>query len=205
MNFDGKSGKHLEDAIMQFSTLPGIGKKTALRFALHLLRKSETDVEAFAGAILSLKHDTKFCEVCHNISDNELCHICSDNTRDKAKICVVEGLNDVIAIESTAQYNGVYHILGGIISPMEGVSPGDLNISTLLNRIENSEINEVILALPTTMEGDMTNYYINRKIVGKCSDITILARGVAIGDELQYTDEITLGQSILNRKPFVQK
>lgn len=205
MNFDGKSGKHLEDAIMQFSTLPGIGKKTALRFALHLLRKSETDVEAFAGAILSLKHDTKFCEVCHNISDNELCHICSDNARDKAKICVVEGIHDVIAIESTAQYNGVYHILGGIISPMEGVSPGDLNISTLLNRIENSEINEVILALPTTMEGDMTNYYINRKIVGKCSDITILARGVAIGDELQYTDEITLGQSILNRKPFVQK
>jgi recombination protein RecR len=205
MNFDGKSGKYLEDAILQFSGLPGIGKKTALRFALHLLRKNENEVEAFASAIVSLKKDTRFCSICHNISDEDICHICSDNSRDNTKVCVVEGIHDVMAIESTSQYNGVYHVLGGIISPMEGVSPSDLNILSLIDRINTSTISEVILALPTTMEGDTTNYYINRKIADKGVEITILARGVAIGDELQYTDEITLGQSILHRKPFVQK
>lgn len=205
MNFDGKSGKYLEDAIMQFSTLPGIGKKTALRFALHLLRKQEHEVEAFASAVVSLKKDTRFCNICHNISDEDICHICSDNSRDTAKICVVEGIHDVMAIESTSQFNGVYHVLGGIISPMDGISPSDLNIMTLVDRINAGGVAEVILALPTTMEGDTTNYYINRKIADKGAEITILARGVAIGDELQYTDEITLGQSILNRKPFVNK
>ncbi len=205
MNFDGKSGKYLDDAIMQFSTLPGIGKKTALRFALHLLRKQDHEVEAFASALVSLKKDTKFCNICHNISDFDTCHICNDNSRDKTKICVVEGIHDVMAIESTSQFNGVYHVLGGIISPMEGVSPSDLNIMSLIDRLNSDNVNEVILALPTTMEGDTTNYYINRKIADKGPSVTILARGVAIGDELQYTDEVTLGQSILNRKPFVNK
>lgn len=205
MNFEGKSGKYLEDAIMQFASLPGIGKKTALRFALHLLRRQEHEVEIFASAILSLKKDTKFCSICHNISDEDTCVICRDNSRDRSKICVVEALHDVMAIESTAQYKGLYHILGGIISPMEGISPADLNIISLIDRINAGGISEIILALPTTMEGDTTNYYISRKITDKNIEITTLARGVAIGDELQYTDEITLGQSILNRKAFIQK
>lgn len=202
MGFEGKSGKYLEDAILQFSSLPGIGKKTALRFALHLLRKPEHEVEAFTSSLLSLKKDTKFCSICNNISDDDICHICADKSRDNSKICVVEGIHDVLAIESTSQYNGVYHVLGGVISPMEGVSPSDLNISTLLARVDNENVTEVILALPTTMEGDTTGYFINKKIIGKGADVTMLARGVAIGEELQYTDEITLGQSILNRKPF---
>jgi recombination protein RecR len=205
MNFEGKSGKYLEDAIMQFASLPGIGKKTALRFALHLLRRPEHEVEIFASAILSLKKDTKFCSICNNISDEDTCVICRDNNRDRSKICVVEAIHDVMAIESTAQYKGLYHILGGIISPMEGVSPADLNINSLIERINVGGISEIILALPTTMEGDTTNYYISRKITDKYIEITTLARGVAIGDELQYTDEITLGQSILNRKAFIQK
>jgi recombination protein RecR len=205
MNFEGKSGKYLEDAIMQFASLPGIGKKTALRFALHLLRRQEHEVEAFASAVLSLKKDTKFCSICHNISDEDICNICKDFTRDKSKICVVEAIHDVMAIESTAQYKGLYHILGGIISPMEGISPADLNINSLIERLKSGEVSELILALPTTMEGDTTNYYISRKISDLKIEITTLARGVAVGDELQYTDEITLGQSILNRKPFVQK
>ncbi|MDD3861148.1 MAG: recombination mediator RecR [Bacteroidales bacterium] len=205
MNFEGKSGKYLEDAIMQFASLPGIGKKTALRFALHLLRRPEHEVEIFASAILSLKKDTKFCSICNNISDEDTCVICRDNNRDRSKICVVEAIHDVMAIESTAQYKGLYHILGGIISPMEGVSPADLNINSLIERINAGGISEIILALPTTMEGDTTNYYISRKITDKDIEITTLARGVAIGDELQYTDEITLGQSILNRKAFIQK
>ncbi|MDD3741543.1 MAG: recombination mediator RecR [Bacteroidales bacterium] len=205
MNFEGKSGKYLEDAIMQFASLPGIGKKTALRFALHLLRRPEHEVEIFASAILSLKKDTKFCSICNNISDEDTCVICRDNNRDRSKICVVEAIHDVMAIESTAQYKGLYHILGGIISPMEGVSPADLNINSLIERINVGGISEIILALPTTMEGDTTNYYISRKITDKDIEITTLARGVAIGDELQYTDEITLGQSILNRKAFIQK
>lgn len=205
MNFDGKSAKYLEDAIIQFSSLPGIGKKTALRFALHLLRKQETEVEAFASAIVSLKKDTKFCSVCHNIADNEVCHICGDLSRDKSKVCVVEGIHDVMAVESTSQFNGVYHVLGGIISPMEGISPNDLNIKTLTDRVSTGDIKEIILALPTTMEGDTTSYYIHRKIGDYNIEITMLARGVAIGDELQYTDELTLGQSILNRKPFINR
>lgn len=205
MNFEGKSGKHLENAIMQFASLPGIGKKTALRFALHLLRKQEHEVESFATAVLSLKKDTRFCSICHNISDEDICTICKDITRDRSKICVVEAIHDVMAIESTAQYKGLYHVLGGIISPIDGISPADLNIKSLIERIETEEIRELILALPTTMEGDTTNYYISRKISNVKIEITTLARGVAVGDELQYTDEITLGQSILNRKPFVQK
>ncbi|MCK9255333.1 MAG: recombination protein RecR [Bacteroidales bacterium] len=204
MRFDNKSGKFLEDAIMQFSSLPGIGKKTALRFALHLLRRPETEVENFANSILSLKKDTKFCTVCNNISDNELCSLCSDKTRDFSKICIVEGIHDIMALESTSQYNGLYHVLGGVISPMEGISPSDLNLANLFTRLDQGNIQEVIFALPATMEGDTTNYFINRKIENKNIEITVLARGVAIGDELQYTDEITLGQSIINRKPFTK-
>ncbi len=202
MRFDGKSGKYLEDAILQFSSLPGIGKKTALRFALHLLRRPENEVENFAKAILSLKKDTKFCSICNNISDMDICHVCADKTRDSSKVCIVEGIHDILAIESTSQYNGLYHVLGGVISPMEGISPTDLNLTDLFLRIEKNNINEIIFALPATMEGDTTNYYINRKLNGENIEVTILARGLAIGDELQYTDEITLGQSIVNRKPF---
>ncbi|MDR2011131.1 MAG: recombination mediator RecR [Bacteroidales bacterium] len=205
MDFDGKSSKLLEEAIIQFSSLPGIGKKTALRFALHLLKKNENEVETFATTILKMKTETRFCKICNNISDNDICSICEDKTRNKELICVVEGIHDVMAIESTSQYNGTYHVLGGIISPMEGIGPADLSILPLIERTKSEKISEIILALPTTMEGDTTNYYISRKIINPDIEITTLARGVAIGDELQYTDEITLGQSILHRKPFTVK
>ena len=198
----GKSSKILDDAIAQFSTLPGIGKKTAMRFALFILKRSNEEVQAFADAISKLKLETKFCEICNNITDENICSICTDNCRDKSLVCVVEGIHDIMAIESTSQYNGAYHVLGGVISPMEGTSPSDLNINSLIERILTNEISEVVLALPTTMEGDTTSFYINRKIDNQAVKITTLARGVAIGDELQYTDEITLGQSIVNRKLF---
>lgn len=202
MNYNGKSSKLLDDAISQFSSLPGIGKKTATRFALFLLRKSETDVANFVNAIQKMKQETKFCKICNNISDNEICTICTDNSRDKSIVCIVEGIHDVMAIESTSQFNGQYHVLGGVISPMDGIGPGELNIAPLIQRINSGNIKEIILALSTTMEGDTTNFYINRKIANFDINVTLLARGVAIGDELQFTDEITLGQSILNRKPF---
>lgn len=202
MNYNGKSSKLLEDAISQFTTLPGIGRKTATRFALQLLRKSEEEVEQFTSAIQKMKLETKFCSVCNNISDSEICSICSDKSRNKAQVCVVEGIHDILAIESTSQYNGLFHVLGGIISPMDGIGPGDINVTSLIERVKSGVVDEIILALPTTMEGDTTNFYINRKLNNTKVNVTILARGVAIGDELQYTDEITLGQSILNRKPF---
>ncbi|MDR2836105.1 MAG: recombination mediator RecR [Bacteroidales bacterium] len=204
MNFEGKSSKILEEAVNQFSILPGIGKKTALRFSLFLLKKEITDIQNFTETILKLKTDLKFCKICHNISDEEICPICKDNKRNKQIICVVENINDVLAIESTMQYKGLYHVLGGIISPMDGISPSDLNISSLIARIDNEKISEIIFALPTTMEGDTTNYYISRKILNPNITLTILARGIAVGNELQYTDEITLGQSILYRKPFAK-
>ncbi len=205
MSFYGKSSKLLDEAIAQFTVLPGIGRKTATRFALHLLRKSEEDVERFTNSIKSMKLETKFCTICNNISDSDICSICSDKSRNKSQVCVVEGIHDIIAIESTSQYNGLFHVLGGIISPMDGVGPGDININSLINRVFSGGIEEVILALPTTMEGDTTNYYISKKLSEANVVITMLARGVAIGDELQYTDEITLGQSIINRKPFANK
>ena len=198
-----KSVKLLEDAVLQLSTLPGIGKKTALRFALHLLNKSDDEVEKFTNTILTMKTDIKFCKICNNLSDNDICHLCNDNSRNKTIICIVENIQDVMSIESTMQYNGLYHVLGGVISPMDGVSPSDLNIQNLIERTKSQEITEIILALPTTMEGDTTNYYISRKITNPNIKITILSRGVAIGNELQYTDEITLGQSIINRKLYV--
>ncbi len=202
MNYNGKSSKLLEDAISQFSTLPGIGRKTATRFALQLLRKSDEEVEQFTSSIRKMKLETKFCSICNNISDIDICTICSDKSRNRALVCVVEGIHDILAIESTSQYNGLFHVLGGIISPMDGVGPNDINVSSLIERANSGELEEIILALPTTMEGDTTNFYINRKLNNSDVKVTILARGVAIGDELQYTDEITLGQSIINRKPF---
>ena len=210
----------LSDAVDQFASLPGVGRKTALRLVLHLLRQPDKDVEAFAGALTRLKQEVKYCRVCHTISDHEVCPICQSHSRDKHTICVVENVQDVMSIENTGQYNGLYHVLGGIISPMDGVGPSDIEIDSLVNRIEKDDIREVILALPTTMEGDTTNFYIYRRLQNLTKDdiasspdrliaslphplkISQIARGVAIGNELEYTDEITLGRSIVNRIEF---
>lgn len=191
------------------ASLPGVGKRTALRLVLHLLRQSEQDVEAFAGSFLRLKKDVVYCRECHNISDTELCPICASVRRDHATICVVENVQDVMSIENTGQYTGVYHVLGGVISPMEGIGPKDLEIDSLVERVAKGGVEEIILALPTTMEGDTTNFYIYRRIQNlvvslQPSDlkITQIARGVAVGNQLEYTDEITLGRSIVNRTEF---
>ncbi|MEE4116899.1 MAG: recombination mediator RecR [Marinilabiliaceae bacterium] len=192
----------LENAVSEFSSLPGIGRKTALRLVMHLLRQSEIDVERFGENIIRLKKEVHYCSKCHNISDSEICDICNDSTRDESLLCVVENIRDVIAIENTGQYRGLYHVLGGIISPMDGIGPSDLNITSLEEKVKSGTIREVILALSTTMEGDTTNFYIYRKIGLNKLKITTLSRGVAIGDELEYTDEITLGRSIINRTPF---
>ena len=203
----------LSDAVDQFASLPGVGRKTALRLVLHLLRQPDKEVEAFAGALTRLKQEVKYCRVCHTISDQEVCPICQSHSRDKHTICVVENVQDVMSIENTGQYNGLYHVLGGIISPMDGVGPSDIEIDSLVNRIEKDDIREVILALPTTMEGDTTNFYIYRRLNNATPHYTTLnnptplkisqiARGVAIGNELEYTDEITLGRSIVNRIEF---
>ena len=202
----------LSDAVEQMASLPGVGRKTALRLVLHLLRQPDKDVEAFAGALTRLKQEVKYCRVCHTISDQEVCPICQSHSRDKHTVCVVENVQDVMSIENTGQYNGLYHVLGGIISPMDGVGPSDIEIDSLIKRIEQGEIQEVILALPTTMEGDTTNFYIYRRLQNAYSQspiannqglkISQIARGVAIGNELEYTDEITLGRSIINRIEF---
>lgn len=192
----------LENAVNEFASLPGIGRKSALRLVMHLLRQSSNDVERFGETLIKLKKEIHYCRECHNISDNELCDICSDRSRNSSIICVVENIRDVIAIENTGQYSGLYHVLGGIISPMDGIGPSDLNIASLEEKISKGAISEVILALSTTMEGDTTNFYIYRKISPSGIKISILARGVAIGDELEYTDEITLGRSIINRTLF---
>ena len=201
----------LDNAVDQFSRLPGIGRKTALRLVLHMLRQEEEDVEAFANALTILKRDVRYCKVCHNISDTEICPICSDKSRDASLICVVENIQDVLAIERTQQYRGLYHVLGGIISPMDGIGPNNLEIGSLIERIRFGEsgnegyekIKEVIFALASTMEGDTTNFYISRKLK-EFPDIklSVIARGINVGDELQYTDEVTLGRSILNRTPL---
>ncbi len=195
----------LENAVNQVASLPGIGKKTALRLVLHLLRQPNKDVENFTGAITHLKNNVQYCCVCHNISDQEICPICASHHRDKQTICVVENVQDVMSIENTGQYNGVYHVLGGIISPMDGIGPKDIEIESLVARIQPENIQEVILALPTTMEGDTTNFYIYRRLSAAempSLRISQIARGVAIGNELEYTDEITLGRSIINRVEF---
>lgn len=192
----------LEKAVQEFSTLPGIGKKTALRLVLNLLRRSETDVETFAQSILQLKKEVRYCRVCHNISDTDVCPICASHHRDRQLVCVVENVQDVMLVENTGQYNGLYHILGGIISPMDGIGPRDLEIDSLVERVPAEGIREVILALPTTMEGDTTNFYIYKRLQPTGVIVSQLARGVAVGGEIEYTDEITLGRSIINRTHF---
>lgn len=192
----------LERAVEAFSQLPGVGRKTALRLVLHLLRQSTEDIDSFADAVIRVKHDVKYCKVCHNISDNEVCSICSDPRRDASVVCVVENIQDVMAIENTQQFHGLYHVLGGIISPMDGIGPHDLEIESLVERVEEGTVKEIILALASTMEGDTTNFYISRKLKDTGVKLSVIARGISVGDELEYTDEVTLGRSILNRTPF---
>lgn len=192
----------LENAVNEFSKLPGIGRKTALRLVLHILRQEPQAADNFGNAIIRLRHDIRYCRVCHNISDTDVCNICSDATRDPSTICVVENVREVMAVEATGQFKGLYHVLGGVISPMDGIGPADLEIESLAARVAAGGIKEVILALSATMEGDTTNFYIFRKLAPYDVRITLIARGVSVGDELEYTDEITLGRSILNRTPF---
>lgn len=199
MNIDKYPSKLLENAVNEFSKLPGIGRKSALRMVLHLLRQDVSEVNTFGKSIMQLRNEIKQCKICHNISDTETCAICANPARNTSVICVVENIRDVMSIENTQQYNGLYHVLGGIISPMDGIGPSDLEIESLVKRVESDEIIEVILALSTTMEGDTTNFYIFRKLKDKEVRITTLARGVSIGDDLEYTDEITLGRSLVNR------
>ena len=192
----------LENAVNEFAKLPGIGRKTALRLVLHLLKQSEHEVDVFGNAFIQLRREIVYCKHCHNISDSEVCHICNNPSRDNETVCVVENIKDVMSIENTQQFRGLYHVLGGIISPMDGIGPADLEIDSLLKRVEKGETDEVIFALSTTMEGDSTNFYIFKKINGYNVKITTLARGVSIGDEIEYTDEVTLGRSIVNRMLF---
>ena len=192
----------LERAVTEFAKLPGIGRKTALRLVLHLLRQPAEEVEGFATAISRMKQEVRYCRVCHNISDEEVCPICSDHRRDQSIICVVENIQDVMAVENTQQFCGLYHVLGGIISPMDGIGPGDLEIDSLVERVSAGGIEEVILALSSTMEGDTTNFYISRRLASTGVKLSVIARGISVGNELEYTDEVTLGRSILNRTPF---
>ncbi len=194
--------KHLSKAVEQMGSLPGIGKRTALRLVLHLLTQETGEVEEFAESFKSLIHNTKTCKNCHNISDYEICEICIKPTRDKATICVVQDIRDILAIENTMQYKGLYHVLNGIISPMDGIGPNDINIESLVRRANQPETKEIILALSATMEGDTTNFFIHKKLAHCNVNTSIIARGIGIGNELEYTDEITLGRSILNRSPF---
>ena len=195
----------LEEAVEQLSTLPGVGKRSALRYALHLLNEEETHVQDFAASLVRLKTHLHHCRYCHNVSDTEVCPICSSEKRQKGLVCVVENVQDVMAVENTQQYRGLYHVLGGVISPIDGIGIGDLEIASLIRRVQTSDpapVEEVILALPTTMEGDTTNYYINKQLQPLGVKVTTLARGVAVGDSLEYADEITLGRSIAHRIPF---
>ena len=193
----------LEQAVQEFAKLPGIGRKTALRLVLHLLRQETEDVTHFADTIARMRREVKRCKVCHNISDSDTCPICSDPRRDHSTICVVENIQDVMAVENTQQFHGRYHVLGGVISPMDSIGPADLEIDSLVARVASGEVKEVILALGSTMEGDTTNFYIFRKLAPYTNvKISIIARGISVGDELEYTDEVTLGRSILNRTPF---
>lgn len=199
MNF---SSKLLENAVNEFATLPGIGQKTALRLVLHLLNQPQADVEKFSHTLVQLKNEIRFCETCHNISDHKVCEICSALKRDKSLICIVEDTRDVMAIENTGQYHGVYHVLGGLISPMDGIGPADLNIEGLVERVNKGDVSEVILALSATMEGDTTIFYLYKKLKEKNIKISAIARGIAFGGELEYVDEITLGRSIATRIPY---
>lgn len=194
--------QHLENAISQLSRLPGVGRKTALRLALYMLRQDEKFAVDFADSIVKMKQEVKYCSVCHNISDTEVCSICSDHRRDESIVCVVENVQDVLAIENTMQFNGLYHVLGGVISPMEGIGPGDLEIESLVQRVSQGAVKEVIFALASTMEGDTTSFYISRRLQAYDVSLSVIARGISVGDELEYTDELTLGRSIVNRVPF---
>lgn len=189
----------LERAVNEFSRLPGIGRKTALRLVLNLLRQDVEEVERFTDAVLQLRKEVRRCRICHNISDTEICPICSDSHRNGRLICVVENIQDVMAVERTGQFYGLYHVLGGIISPMDGVGPSDLEIESLVERVKEGEVDEIIFALASTMEGDTTNFYISRKLQPYDVKLSVIARGISVGDELEYTDEVTLGRSILNR------
>lgn len=199
MNF---SSKLLEDAVAEFAKLPGVGKKTALRLVLHLLKQESEEVDRFSGAITKLRHGIQFCQTCHNISDQLICEICSAPKRDKGTICVVEDTRDVMAIENTNQYNGQYHVLGGLISPMDGVGPSDLEVDTLIERLRDDEVKEIIFALSATMEGDTTLFYLNKRLKSFNITISTIARGIAFGGELEYVDELTLGRSIATRVPY---
>ena len=192
----------LQRAVGEVSRLPGIGQRTALRLVLHLLRQDETQTEALSESLLALRREVHYCRLCHNICDGEICDICANTSRDATQVCVVENIQDVMAIEATQQYRGLYHVLGGIISPMEGVGPADLEIQSLVERVEQGQVAEVILALSSTMEGDATGFYIYRRLQDSNVRITVIARGVAQNDELQYTDEVTLGRALLGRVPF---
>ncbi len=196
------SSQLLERAVTEINRLPGIGSKTALRLALHLLRQDEVKVEALADSLVAMRQGVRYCRVCHNICDEECCEICSNPTRDSHMVCVVEDVQDVMAIENTMQYRGLYHVLGGVISPMDGIGPSDLQIESLVERIRKGGVEEVILALSPTMEGDTTNYYIYRKLEEFDIKVTVIARGIAQNDELQYTDEVTLGRALAGRVPF---
>lgn len=199
MNF---SSSLLENAVNEFSKLPGIGRKTALRLVLHLLKKDKKEIQNFGEAIMKMRNEIQFCKRCHNISDNELCNICSSRSRKSEIVCVAEGLRDVIAIESTQQYNGLYHVLGGIISPLDGIGPDQLEIESLIKRVNEEEIKELIFALSPNIQGDTTIYYISKKLAGIPVKITTIARGISFGGELEYADELTLARSIANRMPI---
>lgn len=204
MSFSEFPSKLLENAVNEFASLPGIGRKTAFRLVMNLLKRDPAEVKRFGESITRLLQDVHYCRICHSISDSELCSICADNKRDHSIICVVESIQDVMAVENTGQYRGIYHVLGGIISPVDGIGPADLKIDSLEEKAQSGEIKEIILALSTTMEGDTTNYYLFKRLNKYNLYITTLARGVAIGDELEYTDEITLGRAITNRNPYQQ-
>ena len=192
----------LENAVNELSALPGVGRKTALRLSLYLLRREPEYADRLGTALQALRRDVKYCRTCHNICDTELCDICADPMRDRTTVCVVENVKDVMTVENTAQFHGLYHVLGGIISPIDGVGPADLEIDSLVKRVASGEVREVVLALSTTMEGDTTNFFIYRKLSDYPVRVTVIARGVSIGDELEYADEVTLGRSILNRVEF---
>jgi len=196
------SSRLLENAVNEFARLPGIGRKTALRLVLHLLRQDAESVNIFADAVRQVRNEISYCKSCNNISDSELCHICADEKRDHSLVCVVETIRDVMAVENTRQFNGIYHVLGGVISPMDGVGPDDIDIASLEQKVKSGSVREVILALSTTMEGDTTNFYIYKKLEGMPVAVTTIARGVSVGDELEYADEVTLGRSLVNRLPF---
>lgn len=192
----------LENAVNEFSKLPGVGRKTALRLVLHMLRQDESSVDSFASAITMLRKEVKYCKSCYNISDDEICPICSNPSRDKSIVCVVENVKEVMAVENTSQFRGLYHVLGGVISPIDGIGPGELQIASLVDRVAQGMVSEVVLALSTTMEGDTTNFFIYKKLAPYNVKVSIIARGISIGDEIEYADEITLGRSIINRTLF---